>query len=234
MGFVHYQNSEGKKLTKTGKFCLPTPIGGYSGKYSTVPNTFSISGIAPDLDNPLLAIATTAAAITFQSGEIVTITGSNEAEYNGVFTVTVLTPTTFSYWFEGSAGPSTGTEVGDLGGCIAVGEDTLAKTELKEGDWLYDPDQDACRQIKSIRNNTSWTFWENFPANVADAAILKAQSGVYNYIKVTNTGGVAGEYMEVAMAAAESDVLDDFNGLAPVCGDATGTTFKIVLQKRQK
>lgn len=56
------------------------------------------------------ATGTTASAHNFATGMQLTIAGANETDYNGTFTITVLSTTTFSYELTGTpATPATGT-----------------------------------------------------------------------------------------------------------------------------
>jgi hypothetical protein len=58
------------------------------------------------------ATVTTSAAHRFKVGDKVAISGATQSEYNGVFTITGVTPTTFTYEVTGSpASPATGAPV---------------------------------------------------------------------------------------------------------------------------
>lgn len=240
MALSNYQNSLPLSKVFTGKFCLPTPVG-LSGIFSTLPNTISIASITVDGDNDYLAIATTATPHGLQTGQVITISGAaTYTSYNGTFSVTVIDAFNFSYGFAGAAGDPTGTIIADLGGCIATGTNTRAGIDFKPNDFIYVAAVDAVRQVKEIHTETKWTFFENFPSNVSGAPVLRAQSGVYNRVDVVNTGGANGVFLEntlIKSAAATPEVkvcLYDMNGLTPVCGDASSTSFTVYLQTRQK
>ena len=56
------------------------------------------------------ATATVADTSTMEDGSIATISGATQTEYNGDYTITVASPTTFTYTFAGSGtSPATGT-----------------------------------------------------------------------------------------------------------------------------
>jgi hypothetical protein len=82
-------------------------VDGYSG-------SVSITGITRSSQT---ATATVSAAdgLKLKTGQILTISGANESEYNGSFSITVASTTTFTYTVTGTpATPATGTIIGTL------------------------------------------------------------------------------------------------------------------------
>ena len=89
--------------------------------------------------------STTTATVTtflnhgYQTGDIVTISGANEADYNGDQTITLLTATTFSYTMDNDPGGSaTGTMTAELSPQFA----SIADTTLSASGYLSMPKAD--------------------------------------------------------------------------------------------
>ncbi|HZY90753.1 MAG TPA: proprotein convertase P-domain-containing protein, partial [Gemmataceae bacterium] len=77
------------------------------GNSQTSPTTIAVTSLTLA---GTTAQAVTAAAHGFVTGEEIVIAGANQAQYNGTFTITVTSPTTFTYQVTGSpASPATGT-----------------------------------------------------------------------------------------------------------------------------
>lgn len=77
-------------------------------KLETVVGTALEISVASITRSGTTATATTASAHGYVTGDSVTIAGAAQAAYNGTFSITVLTPTTFSYTVSGSpATPAT-------------------------------------------------------------------------------------------------------------------------------
>lgn len=230
-----FSNSIPSLQSVTGKFCLPTPRV-MSGTYVTTAPTASVTSIT--IISGSVATVVTAAAHNVQVGMFVTISGSTIVDYNGIFEVISVTDSvTFGVAMLSTVtSPAMGTIVfqitsasGIPQGCAAVGTGTLAGNEFFVGDWLYDPAQGVVRQVTNIYDNTHWEFSQNFPSNVSHATVQLAARGVYRFVKVDNTLGAASGSLQGVTLPKVAVTYEDVEGLDPICGDATSTTFTISL-----
>lgn len=223
------RQAQASQQVVTGKFCLPVPLT-LTGRYSTAPLVnLSITTLTQTAG---VATATTSTPHNFRTGDMVLIAGADFYQYNGWKKITVTTTTAFTYFVHsGATSPATGTKTAKKNGCLATGTGTLALTEFQEGQWLYDPVQNAVRQVDKIISDTSWTFTQNFPANVSAQPVQVARGYLYRGISVLNSGAAAGVFLETAVPEASPAVtLWEDAGLNPVCGDATDTTFYILTE----
>lgn len=214
--------------TISAKFCLPEPTT-LSGTFSTTGNTVSVDSITRSSN---VATVTVAAGHNLQTGQFVTISGATQVEYNGRVKVIVTSLTVFTYVVDGSpVTPATGTIIFDLGGCNAVGVGTAAGEEFLAGDFIYVYDANEVRQVKAIQDETHWTFFENFTNNQSNQPVKKSDKGLYSGLAVKNQGASDGTVCGSTLISTEGISFFDLNGLAPVCGDATGTEFYVTLQR---
>lgn len=218
--------SNPKSIISSGKFCIPAPTA-MSGVFSATPATLSTA-----ITRSANVATATAAAHGFKTGQFVFISGADQYEYNGRKKITVLSVNTFSFYIASSAAtPATGTILTTTGREAATGVGTLAGSEFMVGDFIYVAAQDSIRQVVQINSETSWVFDAPFPSTVTSQPIQVCTGNMLKGIAVKNTGSATGKYKEVNLTTtdpAESNF--DEAGLSPVCGDATGTTFKINYQ----
>jgi len=217
-----------KALIVTEKFCLPTPIV-MRGTFAATLVTSAVTSIAR---TGSVATVTFTAAHPYQDGQNVKFAGAAEDEYNGWKQITYVSPTVVTFSIESTATtPATGTITGTQDKMEATGIGTFAGTDFVDGDWFYIPSQNALRQVANVTigRPLHWSFITPFPSNVsAGELIRKAPTAVYKGVSVKNTGDSDGTYKEAVLAntdLAESNF--DQACLAPVCGDATDTIFKI-------
>ena len=133
----------------------------------TFKNTLSVSSITRSSST---ATATTASAHGFINGESVTIAGAAQAEYNGVFVITVTSSTTFTYTVSGTpATPATGTIT-----CVSAGT----------GAWSYE-----VTAFNTTGESTAGTAVSvtTGPTNLTDFSAVK-----YNALAWTATAGATG------------------------------------------
>lgn len=219
------------------KFCLPDPIT-FRGTYSTAPKTFTINTLT---SSGTTATATVSANHNLNTGDLITISGAVQAEYNGKVYVTVTSLTQFTYRIQsGAVTPATGTIVFSMNGlnsgkAVATGTGTFAGDDFHVGDWLYDASQNALRKVSYIQDSTHWEFFDNFPSNASSIPVKMAPTTKYKKIEVLNTGSGNLVVCEATLpTTAPAVTFYDVNGLAPICGDATASTARITLQKIQE
>ncbi len=238
MSRVSTTNSIPLLQTQTGKFCYPAPKV-MSGTYVTTPFTAAVTSITMDGTLPFATVVTTANH-NLKTGDFAIISGASVAAFNSTFKVTVVDLVTFTIaMVYGTSNPS-GTILfqpasasGTPLGCVAVGTGTQAGSEFQVGDWLYDPANNAVRQVTQIVDLTHWKFSANFPANVANATVQLSARGVYRGVSIQDTGAANGVIQEVTVTNTTPSISYwDEEGLDPICGDATGTTFTIELQAK--
>lgn len=223
---------------KTGKFCYPNPTN-YSGTYTYTNNTVAIASSVSDSNG--LVTVTTSAAHNFNSGFAIKIIGASPDEFNGVKIITVTGSTTFTYWVGlGNASTSGGgTYCWDVNNaCTAVGTSTLADTQFFNGAFLYYPELNNIGQVRQILSPTRWIFENPFldkdgvpvSANYASAMYI-VPSTYLRGIDIDNQGGADGKFNNNTFAADDPSInLWNDQGIYPVCGDATGTSFKITIK----
>jgi Tfp pilus tip-associated adhesin PilY1 len=199
---------------------------GYNGSKMVLANpaptttTFSYSvapdALPPNSGSPIYAVqgaSTTAVANTtvahgFADGQIVTISGSDIAGYNGAFPITVLSPTSFSYDAGAVLPAATGTIVASTGTQTEVTA-TLANHGFSVGDQIIiEGGSQALHNgtftVKAVPNVNTFTY-DNAPGNgvspTGSHTVRPVNSRVF--ATVVNHGyGAAGTTREVFISGA--------------------------------
>jgi hypothetical protein len=216
---------------ETGKFCFPDPIT-IRGTFSTAAQVFTITALTR---SGTVATATVAAGhgLSVGTNPIIQITGADQGSYNGFKKIIVTSQTQFTFVVpSGTVTPATGTINGAQPGCVATGTGTFASTDgLRAGVFVYVESLNAVRQVKEVESDTRWTFTENFPSDVSSEPVCIVENFKHKGISIENTGAGSGTLDEKTFAMEKTISFADWFGLAPICGDATDTSFYCILQK---
>jgi len=147
------------------------------------------------------ATVTTTAAHGFTTGQSVTISGANQAEYNGTYTITVTGLTTFTYTFAGSATtPATGT-------IVAFRNFSTARViwyHKEKGDWTTNDAQ-----------GTLTLYEVSAPSAIKAGQIIRNSAGASGTTYATAASACERVYLASSNAqetnAAQWDITDQVN-----------------------
>jgi hypothetical protein len=162
----------------------------------------------------------------YTTGESVTISGADQAEYNGTYNITVTDQDSFTYTFAGSATtPATGTIVTSLN--LSTNGDWQAAT-LNDAAYLFQRNQDPLffsptlgilNKIKNATNETTVTITNSGTV----ATVTHTAHGLSTGAEVTISGANEPEYNGTWTVTVTGANTYTYTMDSSPSGDATGT-----------
>jgi len=184
------------------------------------------------LTGSLTSSSTTATVVHihhgYESGESVTISGADQTEYNGTYTITVVDEDTFTYTFAGSATtPATGTIVTSLNLTTAGNwqaatlNDAAYLFQRGEDPLFFSPTLGILNRIKNARNETTVTITNSGTT----ATVSHTAHGLNTGASVSISGANEPEYNGTwTITVVDADSYTYTMDSSP-SGDATGTVI---------
>jgi len=108
---------------------------------------------------------------------------------------------------------------------VVVGTDTLFRSEVHEGDYIYAGD--VVRKVTDVVSDTMLYVEFPFPSTVTAAALKVCQAGKYKNMQVKNTGPVDAVFNEAKIETTDNVWRKNEMGLAPVSYDVSASTAEL-------
>lgn len=120
------------------------------------------------------------------------------------------------------------TTVGTENKKVVFGTNTLFRTEVFEGDYIYAAD--VVRKVLYITSDTQLILEQPLPTDISGVALKVVRSGKYKIIGASSTGSADAIYQEAKFEVGQVGTVANEAGLVPVSFDASAANAEITFE----